>query len=319
MFNMVWTGRVFDDLQLFTRSLLVHTRSRFRFVANACPPDQVRNMEGFAAEHPDRVVGVDVVSTERMVRHGDALDDIRQLHHDGELFAFIDPDILARGPFLGTLLDGLADAAAVTSGREVWSSHNIRPAAHPGVNGEYFFDQDGFLFGSPHLAVYRRDVLDETLERWGVGFSSAGNETAEVRRRLEEMGRSYLVYDTAKIVNILLQADGARLVHREHPNLVHIGGMSHYLAPPLPVTDADGTVTPEWGQEANWREWDGMADRYDIAQYASIVLRAVAGGTGAPDPAGMPPHLAERAALVHEALLELGPLARQAPPLRAEA
>ena len=308
IFNMVWTGQVFDDLQLFTHSLLLHTRARFRFVANACPPDQIRNMERFASDHADRVVGVEVVSTDRMVRHGDALDDVRRRHDDGDFFAFMDPDILARAPFLHTLLTELAGAAAVTSGREVWSDHNVRPAEHPGVNGEYFYDQDGFVFGSPHLAVYRRAALDQTLDRWGVGFSSAGNESAEVRRRLEEMGRSFLVYDTAKIVNILLQGDGHLLVHRDDTHLVHIGGMSHYLAPPQPVPGPDGTITPQWGEEANWREWAGMADRYDLAQYASLVLRAVAAGDAPPAPDTVADHLADRATIVHESLIELGRL-----------
>ena len=53
----------------------------------------------------------------------------------------------------------LADHAAVTSGREVWSSTNVLPEGHPGVPGEVFFDRSGFTFGSPHLALYRRAEL----------------------------------------------------------------------------------------------------------------------------------------------------------------
>lgn len=308
VFNMVWTGRVFDDLQLFTASMLAHSSARYRFVANACPPEQVRAMEDFATRFPDRIVSVDVVSTERMVRHGDALDAVMRVHHDGPLFAFIDPDIVARRPFLAPFLSELRTADAVTSGREVWSTHNVRPAEHPGVNGEYFFDQDGYVFGSPHFSIYRRSAVDEVQERWGVSFATDGNVSPEVRARLVELGRSFMVYDTAKVLNILLQGDGHRLVHRESPDLVHIGGMSHYLAPPQPVVGPDGTLVREWGHEANWRKWDGMADRWDIAEYASDVLRAAAVGKEPPEPDTVESHLSDRARTVHETLTELARL-----------
>jgi hypothetical protein len=42
---------------------------------------------------------------------------------------------------------------AVTSGKEVWSDDNLVPPGHKGVAGEHFFGQDGFVFGSPHLAI----------------------------------------------------------------------------------------------------------------------------------------------------------------------
>src|SRR5690606_22166711 len=104
----------------------------------------------------------------------------------------------------------------------------------------HFFDEDGFTFGSPHLAMYRRDALDETFRRWGVGFASAGPELEPATRaRLAEAGRDYKLFDTGKIVNILLQCDGQRLLHTEHPDLLHVGGMSHYLSPPAHI-EIDG-------------------------------------------------------------------------------
>ncbi|NLD77352.1 MAG: hypothetical protein GX643_11870, partial [Acidimicrobiales bacterium] len=226
-------------------------------------------------------------------------------HHDGELFAFIDPDILARGPYLAPLLDRLTSASAVTSGREVWSEHNTRPAGHLGVNGEYFFDQDGYVFGSPHFALYRRHDLEEVVDRWKVGFSTDGNVDPEVRARLEELGRSFLIYDTGKVVNILLQGDGHRLVHEESDQIVHVGGMSHYLAPPQPVRSPDGSYVKEWGQEDDWRKWDGMADRWDIAEYSARALQAVSIGKPPPEPHTVADHLTARATTVFDAFTEL--------------
>lgn len=308
VFNVVWTGRVFDQLQLFTSSLLAHSDARFRFIANQCPPDQLTAMERYAERHDGRVVEVIDVSPRTMVRHGDALDTIFRTRDDGDHFCFIDPDICARGPFLGPFEQALTGAAAVTSGRELWADDNVRPAEHIGVNGEFFFDQDGYTFGSPHLALYRREELGQTIDRWGVGFSSAGNDiSAEARDRLRAVGRDYWIFDTAKIVNVLLQADGHPLEHLEHPDVIHIGGVSHFLAPPLTPADEVGTKPPEWGHDVyDWGTWAGQAARYQVAGYTAQVLRDLFGGEPAsPVPPEVEGPMAAKLALVREVMTDL--------------
>src|SRR6478736_1642877 len=58
VFNVVWTGDVFDHLQYFVKSQMAQSGVRYRFIANACPPDQVAAMETFAEEHEGRVVEI---------------------------------------------------------------------------------------------------------------------------------------------------------------------------------------------------------------------------------------------------------------------
>ncbi len=142
-----------------------------------------------------------------------------------------------------------------------------------------------------------------TTVRWGVGFSSAGNDLSErTRARLEELGRSFWIYDTGKVVNILLQGDGHRLVHQEHPHLLHIGGLSHFLAPPSTAPAAIDRP-PTWGEGANWGEQPGMADRYAIAGATAAVLADLLAGRPPPDAsATVPGHLAERVRAVADAL-----------------
>lgn len=306
VFNVVWTGRVFDALAPFVASQMAHSRARYRFLANACPADQLEAMERFSVDHPGRVVEVLEVAAERMIRHGEALDRVLAERDDGPLFSLIDPDIIARGPFLGRFVDALADLDAVTAGREVWSETNVRPSAHPGVNGEHFFDQDGFTFGSPHLAIYRRAALTDTVERWGVGFGVAGNDIAPaVRTRLAALRRDYWMYDTGKIVNILLQGDGHLLRHLEHPDLVHIGGVSHFLAPPSSAPAARDQP-PAWGEGDDWGGAPGMAGRYAVARYAAAVARDVAdGGPAPPLPADGDPALADKLDQVRNAVCEV--------------
>lgn len=304
VFNVVWTGTTFSSLRPFVESQIDQDRARYRFLANACPPEEEGAMEAFASSWGDRVTDVVIVARDRMLRHGEALDVALGSYDDGELFAFIDPDILARAPFLGPFLDVLERADAVTSGREVWSEGNVRPADHLGVSGEHFFDQDGFVFGSPHLAIYRRAPLLATVERWGVGFGVTGNDVSDgVRDRLSSLGRSYWVYDTGKIVNVLLQGDGRVLEHIEHPDLLHVGGVAHLLAPPSTAPAARGK-RPAWGEGPDWGEQPGMAARHAVARHAAGTLDALrAGRPVPPPPADLPAPVLERLAEVCDALV----------------
>jgi hypothetical protein len=301
VFNIVWTGSVFTYLRYFVASQIAQSDARFRFLGNGCPPEQLQLMERFAQRYPDRVVEVLETSPE-MVNHGAALDRVRERRDDGEFFCFIDPDILARGPFVGAFADALdGSCAAVTSGRGVWLDDDRVPPGHPGVAGEHFYSQDGFLFGSPHFAMYRRAPLDATIERWGVTFVSAGGDLSDAAKdRLRDAGHDYFIYDTGKLVNIFLQGDGNRFCHFEHPDLMHIGGLSHYLAPPKMV-QRDGAEP-----EPDWKVWRGMATRFEVARFTAAVIRDLSEGIPAPEvPAELDPSVGDRLRSVRDALVEL--------------
>lgn len=300
VFNVVWTGTVFTYLRHFVHSQMAHCGARYRHVVNGCPPEQVAMMRADADARPDRVVEVLDVS-DTMVAHGVALDRVRAQRDDGRWFCLVDPDIKANSPFLPSFADVLADgAAAVTSGKEVWSDDNLVPVDHPGVAGEFFFDRKGFVFGSPHLAIYDRAALDDTTERWAVGLGSAGPELSDAAKgRLAELGHRYAVYDTGKIVNALLQADGHRLVHRDLPQLIHIGGLSHYLSPTEWVTLDDGEQAPEW---VRW----GITDRYHVSRFTALTLRRLFEGGDVPAvPAGTDPAMAAKLEVVQREMADL--------------
>lgn len=301
VFNVVWTGAVFAYLKYFVCSLIRHSDARFRFVANGCTPESIDEMERFADLHSDAIVEVLDVSSE-MVAHGVALDEVLRIRDDGELFCLVDADIRASAPFLDLFTSELASCAAVTSGREVWNDDNVVPAGALGVGGRHFFDGDGFVFGSPHLALYRRAALDETTARWKVGFGSAGPDlSSEAASAVESLGHPYRVYDTGKLVNILLQFDGERVEHVEHPDLMHIGGMSHFLAPPAYVVREPGGEP-----EPDWVRYHGMNDRYEVARFTATVLREMVDGNEPPAvPTGLSPSLEGRLRPVRDAIIDL--------------
>ena len=301
VFNIVWTGSVFPYLKHFVVSQIRHSEARFRFVANGCPPDQVDLMRQFAASHADRVVEV-FVSSWSMDRHGDALDSVLEQRDDGEHFCFVDPDILAEGPFLPEFVEALeGGCAGVTSGKGIWNDDPTVPPGHPGVPGECFYSQEGYLFGSPHFAMYRSDALRETVKRWGVRFGSAGNDlTPEARAALTAAGHDYWIYDTGKVVNIFLQVDGHRLCHFEHPALLHVGGMSHYLSPP----EAGGELLA--AKEEPDQRWPWPTSRLEVARHTAGMLRSLCDGDPAPPPlTGVDAELARRLERVRTSLTQI--------------
>lgn len=282
VWNVVWTGGVYPYLRHFVFSLFDRTESSFRFIANNCTPGSVVAMQALSAA-TERVVETVVLDVDRMVPHGAALEPILRERDDGDVFAFIDVDIKARRPFVADFLSVLDEHDAVTSGAEVWTDVNTLAVDEPGVGGRHFHDHDGFVFGSPHVALYRREALIDTLDRWGIGLH-CGNRTEMPERawgQLETMGRDKMAYDTAKVANILLQADGRSLVHREHDGLLHIGGLSHYLAPPEHDFATD-KVTGEFDGEPKWTRFAGVELRHEVARFTAATLRALVVGRPVP-------------------------------------
>ena len=291
VFNIVWTGKVFTYLRYFVASQIAHSGARFRFVVNGCPPEQIELMERFATSQPDRVTDVLVVRDE-MGAHGVALDAALDRRDDGEFFCFIDPDILARGPFVADF------AAACTTG----------PSASPRAAGCGVTTTSARRgrWGSraststPRMASCSAAHTSRctaaarstsTLARWEVGFGSAGPDLSDAaKQHLQDINRRYMLYDTGKLVNIFLQEDGQLLRHFEHPNLMHIGGMSHYLSPPDGGGGAD-----EAGWKPDQTTWPWPVGRLEVALYTAAVLRSLCDGQPAPgvptdvDPALAPP------------------------------
>jgi hypothetical protein len=190
----------------------------------------------------------------------------------------------------------MADQELVTSGTEVWTADNVVPDNTPGVAGEHFFAPNGFTFGSPHLAIYRVDLLNKATAAWGARLGSAGPDlTPEAAQKIKDLGWPYLVWDTAKLANVFIQAEGGRLVHRDLPQLMHIGGLSHFVSPAYYITNDAGEEVPEW------MRWGGthLETRYTVTRFTAETIRALMAGRPTPPmPSGLAPELQQTLELV---------------------
>ena len=290
MLNVVFTPATFRALHLFAASLLHHSEVGVRLVANGCGGEELELMEEFARRH-DRVVEVRAVSASRMVKHGRALEQLYRSTCDGEYFCFIDSDMKATGPFMQPFLELLTRCAAVTSGRVAWGEDTVAPRQSLGLAGRHLVAEDGFVYGSSYFAMYRRTAVDETRERWGIGFLAyRGKELPEpVAARLADLGRRFSVYDTAKVMNIALQADGHQVHHHDVDDLVHIGGMSSYLS--NPTLGIDARSQPE---------------RFVGAEFAAATLLALIDRSPLPPvPAALPDDRKQHLAVIAAELTDL--------------
>jgi hypothetical protein len=152
--------------------------------------------------------------------------------------------------------------------------------------------------------MYRSDPLRTTMARWGVGFGSAGEQEVPgpTMEALRAAGQENWLYDTGKMVNILLQEDGNRLCHLEHAALLHIGGLSHYLSPPEKGGEALAA------DEEPDQRWPWPPARLAVARHTASVLRALCEGQPVPEaPLGLDADLAARLDCVRHALIALFP------------
>ena len=284
VFNVVMTPGTFRFLEYFTRSLMRQSEVRFRLVANGCPSEELQAMSQFAAERAPRVEMFQL-SSPTMQPHGAALDEVYLAFDDGGYFSFVDSDVKAKRPFMTMFLELLASADAVTSGNVAWSDDTVLPAGSPDLAGRHAVGHDGFVYGSSFLAIYARGAVERVRQHWGVTFRACADEKlpAPAQRRLATMGRRFEHYDTAKVLNILLQGEGFALAHVDNPALVHIGGISQYLSDPS-VLGRDSRTPASADPPVPWFATSGAGrDRWDFARWTAAMLRSLVDRAPEPD------------------------------------
>jgi hypothetical protein len=231
-FHVVFVPGTVQDLRIFIPSLAAWGGGcRFRLVSNGCSPAEEQQLQHLAALAPCfefyRLPG------RGTWRHGRVLSFLQQ-RETSRYFAFLDSDIFAAGDFLRDLSARSGPVDALFSCPPVWIDDQLM-TVQPGfklAGGPCFQMADGFCIGGSYFAIYDNRLLDDCMKTYGIDLHPySWNEIPRaLRERLEASGRKLMVYDTTKLVNILMNLDGHSCQHVTTPHLFHVGGVSCLVA-----------------------------------------------------------------------------------------
>jgi len=228
-FKIIFVPGTVRRLAPFVLSLLdASIDCRFCLVSNGCRPEEDRILADLAKTDPR--LTFQRVGQGIPLSHGVALSQL-QRQEKSPIFAFMDSDIFATGDFVQEFDWSPSQSIARFSCPPVWSSHELEklPKQFGVLSGTYNRLHDDFCVGSSYFAVYDNDRLTQFVRRTGIDFEYAlwTRLPRRIRRQLKQAGKQMLIYDTGKLLNILLQLDtGANLDFRKLTTLEHIGAVS---------------------------------------------------------------------------------------------
>jgi hypothetical protein len=228
-FNVVYTTGTVKYLELFVYTWLKWSNYSFRLIANGCSGEEVKLLNRLC-EYDSRL-SIEVIPTESMITHGEALNYIHALKKS-DYFCFMDSDIIFTGSFPSNLFEDLRMCSALFSGTPIWSDseEQIMSNASREIWGRYNRSENGVCLGSTYFAIYNNRILGSLMHLAGINFNQYTWQDVPERCQavISEMGFRKEFYDTGKILNLLLLEQGEKLIYRDIEEVNHIGAMSLY-------------------------------------------------------------------------------------------
>ncbi len=225
-FNVVFTPGLVGRLLPFALSLLQGSGVRVRVVANGCGSDEIDLMR--AATRVDERISQFVLPNRNPIEHGQALNRLFEAF-DEPHFAIADSDLIADGDFMDTL-QPIPPGTAMFSGTPVWVADDDAGllAGATVLSGRHRALADGTPIGCTYLAVYERATIEPLWRRAPRGFGVHFRHMLprEMKTAFSERGWRFRLFDSCRVVNLLLLVDGHRLQYRAIPEVHHVGGYS---------------------------------------------------------------------------------------------
>jgi len=226
-FNIIYTRDTVKYLLIFAMSLLRWSDCSFRLVANGCTDEECDLLERFC-ERSKRTVFYRYPSDD-ILPHGTVLTHLQQME-DSEYFCFMDSDIFATSNFMDDFFPLLREYDGIFSCPPVWceEGENILDTRNSRIVGKHNRTVNGIELGSSYFAIYDNRLLSEFLMSSDITFDKYSWEdlSGENRDILIGLGLKKERYDTGKLLNIMIQRRGFRIVYRVSSSLHHIGGFS---------------------------------------------------------------------------------------------
>ena len=274
-------------LSLFALTLLDWSEGcSFVLVPNGCGAAESRFLRDLA-ERPDRFEFLDL-GLNRPTNHATTLERLLALER-GDRFCFLDTDILADGEWLPTVMDAFESHAGVFACPPIWAlpDDQVHRSGWQHLGGRYNVTDSGLVLGGTYLAVYEVKPLRAVLKQ-GASLNRAPWEALPpaVRGSLEKLNMQKEFYDTAKVANLLLAAQGHALINVDLPHLHHIGGVSIVAGPGLPdIKDRRAAKLASVASDERASIEERLTRRETTADHVGRLFRHLFDGDDLPAPA----------------------------------
>lgn len=229
--NIIFVRDTVQTCLPFLRSLVNEVDLPLRIVSNGCGPYEERLLAD-SCDESDRLE-FQSLNSATTIEHGLALDQLFKLEKS-ELFSFMDSDIFATGPVSMSDIEPLPGEVASTGCLPMWHSEDdvSMPESFQVMGGRYIKSVSGHFLGCTYLASYRTRPLRELIESMGLSFRRYRRKdmSPDILVKLADLGMAKQIYDTGKVINLMLQHRGHKMSFRDVEGLVHVGGISGPVA-----------------------------------------------------------------------------------------
>jgi len=228
-FHIIYIPGTVKPLQLLLHSLLQWSDCTFCLVANGCAATEQRALQQLCAGNSR--LAYKVLATAQVMLHGEALD-ILQGQNQTDYFCFMDSDIYAIAEFLPTFLPLVTRYTGLFSGMPLRHPPTglVLPEATAFMAGPYTHTPAQLCLGTTFFAIYNNRTITEVRRETGIGFRKYrwAEIPAPYQMQLQAMGLQYQIYDTAKLLNLVLHWHGHALHYQPCPALRHIEAVSRF-------------------------------------------------------------------------------------------
>ncbi len=225
--NVIFTPRTPARLIPFATSLLQGSGIAVRMVDNGCRAEESELLRE-AAGRGDRVSYYSLAA-ESPVEHGLALNHLFERFPE-EYFGMVDSDVIASGDFMKDVHPALRAGTTVFSGSPVWATDRdtVIARANTWIGARHRQFEDGTSAGNSYFAIYPRAALESVWNDAPRGFGVVDSYELSRERRAAFAARGwrFVLFDTTRVLNLLLLEAGHDLTHRILPDLHHVGGFS---------------------------------------------------------------------------------------------
>ncbi|MBS1774018.1 MAG: glycosyltransferase family 2 protein [Bacteroidetes bacterium] len=232
LFYITYTPGSVQYLSFFVHSLVSHSTYDYCLVNNGCSAEEAEMLRSLCSAYKSRLTYHEIST--KMIPHSDVLNRLLHLCKD-EYFCFIDSDIFAKSqlPDFEQIIKDY-NGKAVFAALPIWvkAGENIMKPDYYEMVGTLNETHDGICLGNTYLAVYRTWFLKNVIEQYGVDFSEYvwGEIPEKAQNRLIQLNINKRLYDTGKVVNVLLNDNSGYTQNIETAALCHIGGFSFETA-----------------------------------------------------------------------------------------